>query len=79
MQIKRYLEGAIYIAGMIPLVVWKDSVRAAVGSWQSLLVVIAYLLAVRLLGVLAVRFVDWNHMRAIQKHNRLVEVRRKKR
>lgn len=69
MQMKRYLEGAIYIAGMIPLVLWQDAVRSALGDWQSLLVVVGYLFAVRLLGLLAVRVVDWSHMNAIQKHN----------
>ena len=78
MQMKRYLEGAIYIAGMIPLVVWKDSVRSALGDGLSLLAVVAYLLAVRLLGLLAVRIVDWNHMKSIQKHNRSVEARKRK-
>lgn len=79
MQMKRYLEGVIYIAGMIPLVVWQDSVRAALGGWQSLLVVVGYLFAVRLLGLLVVRVVDWSHMNAIQKHNRSVEARKQKR
>jgi hypothetical protein len=78
MQMKRYLEGAVYIAGMIPLVVWKDSVRSALGDWQSLLAVVAYLLVVRLLGLLVVRIVDWSHMKSIQKHNHSVEVRKRK-
>lgn len=78
MQMKRYLEGAIYIAGMIPLVVWKDSVRDALGGWQSLLLVVGYLIAVRMLGRFAIQVVDWSHAKEVQRHNRAVEARKSK-
>ena len=77
MTLKRYLEGAIYIAGMIPLVVWKDPVRSALGDWLSLLIAVAYLIAIRALGLLAIRVVDWSHIKAIKKHNCSIEERKK--
>jgi hypothetical protein len=64
--------------GQIPLVVWKDSVRDALGGWESLLLVVGYLIAVRMLGRFAIQVVDWSHAKEVQRRNRAVEARKSK-
>ena len=36
--------------GLIPLALWQDALRSALGDWLSFAVVIAYLLLLRLIG-----------------------------
>ena len=40
----------IFMLGLIPLALWQDALRSALGDWLSFAVVIAYLLLLRLIG-----------------------------
>lgn len=75
---KKYLPAFVYLAGMIPLGMWQNSVRLALGDWGSFAAVIGYLLVLRLLGYLAVQAVETHHQMGIRKHNLAIESRRKK-
>jgi NhaP-type Na+/H+ or K+/H+ antiporter len=75
---KNRLSFWIYLAGLLPLAIWAPSARVLLGDWLSFAAAIAYLLVLRLVGVLAARWLESNKRRAIEQHNRRVEGRKTK-
>lgn len=66
----------IYLVGMFPLGYWQQAVRSELGDWLSFAVVVGYLLVLRLLGIWAVRWLEFRQKRIIAKHNLLVDSRK---
>jgi hypothetical protein len=75
---KNRLSFWIYLAGLLPLAIWAPSARVLLGDWTSFAAVIVYLLALRLVGALAARWLELRKHRAIEQHNRSVENRKAK-
>lgn len=76
---RKHLSFLVYFAGMFPLGYWQNSLRASLGDWLAFVALIGYLLALRLLGFLLVRWSEIRHKKSIIAHNLLVENRRKER
>jgi UPF0716 family protein affecting phage T7 exclusion len=77
-QMKKHLPFLVYLAGMIPLGYWQNSLRALLGDWLGFAVLIGYLLALRFIGFLLVRLLDLRHKRSVIAHNLSVKNRKKK-
>lgn len=77
-SMKNRLSFWIYLAGLLPLAIWAPSARVLLGDWLSFAAVIAYLLGLRLVGVLAARWLESSKRRAIEQHNHSVESRKAK-
>jgi len=75
---KNRLSFWIYLAGLLPLAIWAPSARVGLGDWQAFAAVVAYLLVLRLVGALAVRWLELRKYKTIEQHNRRVESRRTK-
>ena len=75
---KNRLSFGIYLVGLLPLAIWTPSARMWLGDWQSFAAVVAYLLVLRLVGALAVRWLELRKYEMIEQHNRRVESRRTK-
>ena len=67
----------IYLAGIFPLAYWQQPVRVMLGDWLSFALVVGYLLVLRLLGLLAVRWLELRQKREIAEHNLSVETRKR--
>ena len=76
---KRQVPVLVYLIGMFPLGMWQGALRLAWGDLPALVAIIAYLLLLRLLGFLLVRFIDFRSQQAVVAHNKAVEISRQKR
>jgi hypothetical protein len=75
---KKHLPALVYLLGMAPLGYWQGEVRAWLGDWQALGVVVVYLLLLRLLGTVCVRLWEYKGARDIRIHNRAVDEKKQR-
>lgn len=69
----------VYLIGMFPLGMWQGSLRSAWGDLSAFVAVITYLLLLRLLGFLIVRFIDFRCQQVLVAHNQKVDISREQR
>jgi hypothetical protein len=79
LYLKRRLPFLIYLIGMVPLGYFQDSIRVMLGDPLALAAAIGYLIALRLLGMTAVRIFEWREKAAIDQHNAAVAAKKEAR
>jgi hypothetical protein len=75
---KKHLPSLIYLLGMVPLGYWQSAVRAWLGDWLALGAVVVYLLLLRFLGTVCVRFWEYKNARDIRNHNLAVDAKKQR-
>ena len=77
-HLKRRLPFLIYLLGMVPLGYFQNSIRAMLGDPLAFATAIGYLFALRLLGIAAVRILDWRVKLAIDRHNAVIATKKER-
>jgi hypothetical protein len=69
----------IYLIGILLLGYFQYSVRSLLGDLLSFVAIIGYLILLRLLGIAAVRAVEWRESVIIARHNAAVVAKKEAR
>jgi hypothetical protein len=76
---KGHAHMLVYFIGMFPLGMWQGSLRSAWGDLPAFVVVVTYLLFLRLLGFLIVRFIELKSRQALMAQSHAVDISKQKR
>jgi len=77
--LKRHLPFLVYLVGMLPLAYFQGSIRAMLGDPLAFVAAIGYLVALRLLGIAAVRIFEQREQISIDRHNAAVTAKKEAR